>query len=245
MTDVHPDLAALLRADLDLSSSRNAVRHLAGCPTCQEELSDTLLGHVVLSGSARLLSGQEVSELPELPPPAARATPKELAPRPSWWQVAAAAVIALVTGLGLGAWVLSGGGDRGPSATPTTTVTVSPSGPGQPTGADVRTARLRPIEEGSSVSGQVRMATEGDTAVMELRTHRLPQPGSGHYYYVWLLDPETNKMLPLGQLAPGGSARFEIPVSLLQAYTALDVSLERDDGDPQHSPISVLRAPYA
>ena len=52
------------------------------------------------------------------------------------------------------------------------------------------------------------------------------------------------KMLPLGQVTPGRVATFEIPESLVAAYSAIDVSLEADDGDPGHSVTSVLRATY-
>ncbi len=80
---------------------------------------------------------------------------------------------------------------------------------------------------------------------MTISTHDLPTARDGQFYYAWLLDPDTDKMLPLGQVGPSGSASFEVSDRLLAAYTAVDVSLEDDDGDPQHSPTSVLRAQYA
>ncbi|MET1007427.1 MAG: hypothetical protein ABWX96_17890 [Propionibacteriaceae bacterium] len=45
--------------------------------------------------------------------------------------------------------------------------------------------------------------------------------------------------------SPNGTASFEVSATLLTAYSAVDVSLEDDDGNPQHSPTSVLRATYA
>jgi anti-sigma-K factor RskA len=80
---------------------------------------------------------------------------------------------------------------------------------------------------------------------MTINTHDLPATHDGQFYYAWLLDPTTNKMLPLGQVGPSGTASFEVSDHLLAAYSAVDVSLEDDDGDPQHSPTSVLRATYA
>ena len=82
------------------------------------------------------------------------------------------------------------------------------------------------------------------SAVMVIETDLRPAR-PGHFYYAWLLDPATNKMLPLGQVGPGGTASFEVSQELLAAYSAVDVSVETDDGDPGHSPRSVLRAVYA
>jgi hypothetical protein len=52
-------------------------------------------------------------------------------------------------------------------------------------------------------------------------------------------------MPPLGQATPGRPASFEVPESLVKAYSAIDISLESDDGDPGHFVTSVLRASYA
>ena len=52
-------------------------------------------------------------------------------------------------------------------------------------------------------------------------------------------------MLPLGQVGPNGSASFDLDNALLDSYSAIDVSLEDDDGDPGHSVTSVLRGSYA
>jgi hypothetical protein len=48
-----------------------------------------------------------------------------------------------------------------------------------------------------------------------------------------------------GQVTPGRPASFEVSESLVTAYSAIDISLESDDGDPGHSVTSVLRASYA
>ena len=87
--------------------------------------------------------------------------------------------------------------------------------------------------------------TSGQQTRMTIEAPELPGPSSGQFYYAWLLDPDTNKMLPLGQVGPGGSASFDLDDSLLAAYSAVDVSLEDDDGDPGHSVTSVLRGSYA
>jgi len=93
--------------------------------------------------------------------------------------------------------------------------------------------------------GTVSMLEASGRTSMTISTHDLPAAHDGQFYYAWLLDPTTNKMLPLGQVGPSGTASFEVSDHLLAAYSAVDVSLEDDDGDPQHSPTSVLRATYA
>jgi hypothetical protein len=82
------------------------------------------------------------------------------------------------------------------------------------------------------------------TTRMTITTRDLPRPRAGQFYEAWLLDPVTRKMLPLGQLGPSGAASFELDDRLVGRYAAVDVSLEDDDGDPQHSVTSVLRASY-
>jgi hypothetical protein len=88
------------------------------------------------------------------------------------------------------------------------------------------------------------MAGPGRRTAMTISTERLPAPGSGHFYYAWLLDPATQKMLPLGVVTPDGSTRFEVASELVGRYHAVDISLQDDDGNPAHSATSVLRAVY-
>ena len=53
-----------------------------------------------------------------------------------------------------------------------------------------------------------------------------------------MFNPKTQKMLALGVLGPGGKASLEVPDSLMGRYQVVDISLERDDGDPGHSATS-------
>jgi hypothetical protein len=117
--------------------------------------------------------------------------------------------------------------------------------PGRRVAAE-QTATLEPVDPGSATpSGRVSMATDAELVTrMRVDTVDLPRPPRGGFYYVWLFDPASNKMLPLGQVVPGHRASFDVPASLVAAYSAIDVSLESDDGDPGHSVTSVLRASY-
>ena len=134
----------------------------------------------------------------------------------------AAAAIAVVAA---GGYVAGDRADRSLVAVPTPTGTPTPT----PTGTVV-SAVLTPVE--GSATGTVRMTEDGASAVMRIETDRLRPTKRGEFYYAWLLDPETNKMLPLGQVGPGGTASFEVTPDLLASYSAVDVSLETDDGDP-------------
>ena len=59
-----------------------------------------------------------------------------------------------------------------------------------------------------------------------------------------MVSPTTHKLLALGLLGPGGKASFDVTDSLMSRYQVVDISLERDDGGPDHSAASVLRATY-
>ncbi|PUA81764.1 anti-sigma factor [Nocardioides currus] len=239
----HPDLLALLRGELTNREILEASDHLDECEECRRELTPTITGHALITSSARTLAPEsprpvpveQDRALPALPPlrempPMARTRNRIAA------GLAAAAVVAAAwTG---GYVVADRPGERPPVAVPPTSDTPAPT----PTGTTV-SAVLTPVE--GTAGGTVRMTEHGDTAEMTIETDHLRPARRGEFYYAWLLDPETNKMLPLGQVGPGGTASFEVTPALLAAYSAVDVSLESDDGDPGHSPRSVLRAVYA
>lgn len=123
-----------------------------------------------------------------------------------------------------------------------TTRSSAPDTPGRQ--RPVASAALSPVDGSGPQTADVEMydAADGRTR-MEIRAADLPAAGTGEFYYAWLLDPGTQKMLPLGQLGPGG-ASFDVPASTVASYSAIDVSLEADDGDPAHSVTSVLRGTY-
>jgi hypothetical protein len=79
---------------------------------------------------------------------------------------------------------------------------------------------------------------------MTFAVHGLPRATTGEFYYAWLLDPSTNKMHALGVVDSDTGATFDLDDTLVASYSAVDVSLETDDGDPAHSITSVLRGGY-
>lgn len=236
MTGHHLDVLALLRGELPNAVAVEAGAHLDACTLCSTELAGLVSGHAMLVRSARVLGAPEhgtpLPALPPLPatsrlrrtrPPVARTTSTRTRRRALGVLVAAAVVVAAAGAVGT-TQLLAGPDAR----TPTARVS----------------APLDAVAGGAG--GRLVMAVgTGHSTRMTLTTSGLPPIADDRFYEAWLLDPLTRKMLPLGQLGPSGRATFEIDDALLSRYSVVDVSLERDDGDPAHSVLSVLRAAYA
>ncbi len=232
MSDAHEHIEPLdlVRGELSTAEVTRAARHLEGCQACRDELADVAVGHALLARTSRTLAGdgprpQAAAPLPPLVRPTGRTLPRRWV-RPLG--VAAAAVL-LVGGTAVVTRQLD---DRG------TTPVARP-----PATERTQTATLRPVA--GFGTGRVVMVTHaGGTVGLAVHTRDLPRAGAHQFYYAWLLDPVTNKMAPLGQIGPRGEATFDVPVRLLGRYDAIDVSIEDDDGDPEHSVTSVLRGVY-
>lgn len=102
-------------------------------------------------------------------------------------------------------------------------------------------AALRPLQAPAAAHGAVTVTAASGARQVQVRTGALPGPGPGHYYEVWLLDPATLKMMPMGALPPSGQASFGVAAGLLAGYSAIDISLQANNGNPAHSAVSVLR----
>jgi Anti-sigma-K factor rskA len=223
----HPDLFALLRGELPNVEATSAGAHLDDCADCRRELAELAVGNALLSRAARTLEGAgpaaaPTSSLPPLRQPAAHRTRRRV---PDLAVAAAAVVVGAALGVA-GATALD-----------------EPSAEDAPTQAAYASVSLSPVE--GSAAGEARMVEEsGQQTRMVIEVSGLHRAGNGRFYYAWLLDPETDKMLPLGQLDPNGTASFSLDDALVESYSAIDVSLEDDDGDPGHSVTSVLRGSY-
>lgn len=239
MTDDHPDLIALLRGEASRAEALAATDHLEICEECREQLPATLLAHAMLARSAavaarpaplaeRVRAASEQPPASPAPPPAAADAVRTRRRRFAAGLVAAAAVGAVAfAGLG-GAGLLDR--DQPPASVEQAAPAPAPV-----------VASLEPLTPGAR--GQVSMVGTDDATEMVVSTS-LPPPDGGAYYYVWLLDPRTDKLLPVGQVPASGSTTFELDPALVGSYGVIDVSLEPDDGDPAHSIESVLRAAY-
>jgi hypothetical protein len=232
---VGDELPLLLCGELGRGRWSEVVDHLRHCSSCQAELVDATGAHAALTAARRLMdpavdrpAGREAADQPvALPPLGVRKTYR----RDVLVGLTAAVVAAAIA---LGGVALTGGRLGHASAPPA---------------AAAQHARLMPVVAASggapapSAAGVVSMSGSGEV-VMTIHVTGLPAAGAGHFYYAWLLDPSTNKMLPVGVVDAAGSSTFDLGGDLVKRYTAVDISLQADDGDPQHSPVSVLRASY-
>ena len=102
-------------------------------------------------------------------------------------------------------------------------------------------AALHPLRAPAQASGKVTVTAASGSRDVQVSTAGLPAPGRGRYYEVWLLDPATLKMMPMGALPPSGQASFSVASGLTTGYSAVDISLQANNGNPAHSAVSVLR----
>jgi anti-sigma-K factor RskA len=168
-------------------------------------------------------SEESLPPLPSLPKPGPR----------SWWRrplvlrpVAAAAVAAVLLGLGVAGGLLAGGGDDA--------------------GGGGREVALAPVEPlGGAASGTATFARGDGEAT--LRVSGLPPSRGGEFYELWLLN-SPDDLVSLGSFSVPASGQVQVTVPLPadpSRFAALDVSVEPPDGNPAHSKRSVLRAPLA
>ena len=250
--DPDEDLLSLLRGELGRERSHELAAHLRECESCRLALVDVAEVHGTLSAAGRLLrrttaesfdpvraAGQttlvgpsdhrapargrtpDTDALPPLRVPHRRRAMTGLTGRLT---AGIAAAVLVLAGLGVGSVVL-----RNRAAQP---VTVTAG----------RTVDLQPVT--GSASGRVSMQAPGAQTDMTISTRGLPDAGAGHFYYAWLFDPQTKKMLPLGVVSTHGQMHFDVAKDLVRRYHAVDISLQTDNGNPAHSATSVLRAQY-
>ncbi len=111
-------------------------------------------------------------------------------------------------------------------------------------GSEATDLVLTRIDNGpSGAHGDVLVGSDKQRARLDVSG--LDPSGSEHFYELWLLD-EDGRMIALGAFQVGADGRAEvnlpIPVAPSQ-YRYFDVSLQKDNGDPAHSGVSVLRGP--
>jgi hypothetical protein len=228
------DLPALLTGELTPAREREVADHLDGCDACRRELA------VVARASAWLQDAARLNVAPEMLPDGSAepvTLPPLKLPRHSWIPgqragrtgasrtrvLAAAASVVLLVAAVLGGVALGRASDEPADST----VVLSPVPGGVPV---------------VGVVGQARMSADGG---MNLKVNGLPTPQGRDYYEVWLFDPPSGRMLAVGVLPPDGKGSYTLPASADRGYSAVEISLEPDDGDPEHSKLSVLRGPLA
>jgi hypothetical protein len=235
---VEGELLALLTGELDRSTTATVAGHLRACEPCRARLVDSAVIHGSLTSASRAEAQLRIpaydQEQSALPAPDIPEVQPPLGFRPSSSHhrfrtstlaaVAAAAVVVMVGLVGLG-WAVG---------------RQSPAAPGAPVSA---VASLRHVDAPASATGMVVVKSVGSTRQMHIRIDGIGEAPAGHYYEVWLFSPASNTMLPVGILPPSGTGSFELSASLMAQFSAIDVSLQVNDGNATHSSQSVLRGP--
>jgi len=241
---VGPSLPALLAGELGRVETLQIADHLHTCSECQGALVDIAVGTGAVRAAARI---EHWLAEPALPPSVITARTDQAQPRAAEHvgedipflpvlreirrprarlRAATAAVAAAILLVG---GILVGRQLRSPS-------------PGS--GPVVATAALERLAAPAPAGGEVTVVAKGRDRLLVVRTANLPPPPTGDFYEVWLLAPQTDKMLPMGVLPPTGTGSYGIAGSIMRQFSAVDISLQRNDGDPAHSKTSVLRAYY-
>lgn len=235
------DLAALVIEPADVPDPVR--RHVSACSRCSatvEALTTTrgalgadplvapppdLRARVMAEALGRPTATASETGTGETPPSA----PVPLASRRRGvpvWLASAAAVLALVAGLGVGRMSVGA-----PEAAP-----VEP----EPTGSVLAATSLTALDS-DAPRGAVEAVNDADDVVtVSVRATELgDEPG---FHEVWLINVDGERMVALGILARSDNGTFEVPRRLLeQGYRIVDISVEPDDGDPTHSGVSLAR----
>ncbi len=158
--------------------------------------------------------------------------PTRLRPRPEsrgvpWWGIlTAAAVGALIGGVGIAAILSQQTTEQdAPVASPV-----------------VGGATLEPVAA-DDFSGTAQMVQRDDGSLeLTVEISNAPDPADG-YFEVWLRDAEATQLISLGT-ATRESTTLQVPGGVdLSEYNVVDVSHEHFDGDPSHSGVTLAAGP--
>lgn len=110
---------------------------------------------------------------------------------------------------------------------------------------EIASATLDSLDGGATVS-EAALLRSGDGYAVELSTDR--SAGGDQFLELWLLDinddGELADLVSLGRV--DGSGAYEVPEGVdLDRFDVVDVSIELDDGNDDHSGNSVLRGEFA
>ena len=232
------ELPALLAGDCDREQTLAVAAHLRTCPPCRDELVSVALATGTLRAAARAERHVLAPAGPVSPADVSADGPADgPAATPDWLRsglrsrqrlggrrrlALAAASVIILAGAAAAAIGLSASG--------------SPV---------VARATLHPLQAPASASADITVTSSSGSRLMVVRTSGLPAPGRQHFYEVWLLNPVTLKMMPMGTLPPSGQASYGVSASLMAGYSAVDISLQANNGNPAHSAVSVLRGSLA
>jgi hypothetical protein len=203
--------------------------HLEICPSCRDDLAAIRAVSSALREAASV-TFPEPGELPRLEPAAPGPDPIAVSPpraarRFSKRTVGLAAALVVLVALigGITSFQRERIGDNGREET----VALAPIG-------------------GGRAQAALKVQTSPTGRVVTLTSSGLPDPGPDGFYQVWLMNSAGQAAVPLGVLGSDGRGIWSVPSTMAQHYAGgqFDVSLERDDGNPAHSTVSVLRGRF-
>ncbi len=144
--------------------------------------------------------------------------------------LAGAAAALLAGGIALGV-LLAGDNDASPGATAAEVLSSSRLSPAGQLGRQSRG------------SAEVLRGADGEQG-LSISVSGMPATAPGRYYELWLM--RGGELVSLGgfKVGAGGRRDLEVPLPVDPAdYRLIDISLERADGGPGHSAVSLLRGP--
>lgn len=220
---VDDELYSLLSGELGREETAAVVAHLRECGECTSELVSVAVAFGSLRAARRTAEALGAPSREATAPLAALDGAEQPAlrlpaARHRRWAALAAAVVLVVA-----------------AATGIVLATRSSAPP------VYASAVLHHMDAPASAVGHVTVRTTSLAQQMSVQVEGLPRAPADHYYEVWLLAPSTNKMLPVGLLSPTGQGKYAVAPSIMAQYSAVDISLQANDGNPAHSATSVLR----
>jgi hypothetical protein len=236
MSHAEPEQLAALA--LDPTDAPDDVReHAETCPDCAALVAaytgtrrragaDTLVAPPV--GLRERVLAEARSPAVAGPPPSAPPSVRRGVPL---WLATAAAVLALVAGIGVGR--IGTGEDAAPEAVPTS----------EPADTVVAATALTALDSDDD-RGEASVTDSDDVITLRVKARDLGDEDGFHE--VWLINVDGKRMVGVGILADGDDGEFKVPRHLIdEGYRIVDISVEPDDGDPTHSGVSLARGELA
>lgn len=118
----------------------------------------------------------------------------------------------------------------------------SGSGLGTPTASAPVTAHLA----STRVEGRAQLfRSTAPNGVLRLRLDDVPAPPQGSHYEVWVLRRGSTQMTAVGSFTPAKpKVSLSLPLPAAGAYAAVDISVQKNDGPPEHSNVSLAGASF-
>ena len=118
----------------------------------------------------------------------------------------------------------------------------SGTGLGTPTASAAVTAHLA----STRVQGRAQLfRSTAPNGILRLRLRDVPTPPRGSHYEVWVLRRGSTQMTAVGSFTPAKpTVSLSLPLPAAGSYAAVDISVQKNDGPPEHSNVSLAGASF-